>query len=59
MVTVRTTGAAAWTRLTTVADLPAAEPLSLLPLLTMRLVVTVPPVDERELDTVVYKEGGI
>ena len=58
MVTVRTTGAAAWTRLTTVADLPA-EPPSLLPLLTTRLVVTVPPVDERELDTVVYKKGRI
>ena len=55
VVTVRTTGAAAWTRLTTVED--PAEPLSLPPLLTTRLVVTVrpdwPPVDERELDTVV------
>ena len=59
MVTVRTTGAAAWTRLTTVADLPAAEPLSLLPLLTTRLVTVWPPVDERELDTVVYKKGRI
>ena len=57
MVTVRTTGAAAWTRLTTVED--PAEPLSLPPLLTTRLVVTVPPVDERELDTVVYKKGRI
>ena len=53
MVTVRTTGAAVWTRLTTVED--PAEPLPLLPLLTTRLVVTVcwPPFDERELDTVV------
>ena len=59
VVTVRTTGAAAWTRLTTVADLPAAEPPLLLPLLTTRLVTVWPPVDERELDTVVYEEGRI
>ena len=58
-MTVRTTGAAAWTRLTTVAELPAAEPASLLPLLTTRLVTVWPPVDERELDTVVYKKGRI
>ena len=55
-VTVRTTGAAAWTLLTTVEEPEAAAALSL-PLLTTRLVVVVrPPVDERELETVLWME---